>query len=146
MRKQRRGRSVLRLGRFRAGPWGQAGALLGCCALLLQFLVPLVHVPRVPLLAEGLYGWAAICTVGADKPALPAPDDSAPAKPAGDKALAFCPICLGLQLAGTFLPPAPIVLPASPARERPPFVPREEFAARTAPWIAAQPRGPPRAS
>ena len=134
------------LGGLRACRAARAGALLGCCALLLQFLIPLVHSPRLPLGLEGVSGLAALCVVAAEKTAAPAPGDSAPAKPATDKTLPLCPICLGLQLAGTFIPPAPILLPILPASAHRHFVPREQFAAGSAAWIAAQPRGPPAAS
>jgi hypothetical protein len=142
VRKQSFARRKFGLRRFRSGRTAWAGAWFGCCALLLQFLIPLVHGPRGPLSAQGVPLWTALCAVVPDKPAAP-PSDPSRSNPANDRTAAFCPVCLGVQIAGTFLPPAPIVLPIAPAGEQARFVPRAERAAGSSVWMAAQPRGPP---
>jgi hypothetical protein len=92
--------------RWRRFVVSRAGALLACWALLLQSLIPLVHVPPPGSIGSAdLPAWisASFCHVDLG----PSGDDpgqhSSKHAPPGDAPL--CPICLGLHLAGTFLQP-----------------------------------------
>ncbi|MBV8652333.1 MAG: hypothetical protein JO255_12765 [Alphaproteobacteria bacterium] len=82
-------------------------ALVAILALLLQAALPFpVAVAKASAAPAGVPGWLALhlCHADAAKSPSSGTNDEAPAK------LPLCPVCLGLQLSGTTLPPSPLAL------------------------------------
>jgi len=126
----------------RAGAVRRASALLASLALLLQLGVPLAHDP-VGLGTFAPWLGAPLCHAGSDTANRSLPSDQpAPA----DRKSSLCPICVSLQVSGSFVaPPAGISLVAVAITRASPAPPR------AAPYLAyafgftSQPRGPPAA-
>lgn len=104
---RRRGSAGLRTGRL-----SRLVALSACWALLLQTLIPLVHVPPAAG-AEGAPSWAlgALCHVELPSASGAGDRDHNSGKSAPGSSQPVCPICLGLHLAGTFTAPDAVILP-----------------------------------
>ena len=101
--KKPRGRSYLdkpSCGPSRKPP--KAAALLACWALLLQVLIPLGHAPAAQALMSDRW-LASICHSRAV--ASPVSGDYDTDRRVPTRGARICPICLGLHLSGTFLPP-----------------------------------------
>jgi hypothetical protein len=115
-------------------------ALVAVLALLLQAALPFpVAMAQGAAAPAGVPGWLALhlCLADAAKSPAPGTSDEAPAK------LPLCPICLGLQLSGTTLPPSPLALtpPGDAASLR--FAGPSSEAPASAHRALAQARAPP---
>lgn len=101
------------LGWFRSGYLARGSTAAACWALLLQFVISLLHVPPTQAADADAPQWtvAPIChvEVGSLQPAA-ADQDQQPDKQA-PHAHPVCPVCLGLHLAGTYVQPTFVVLP-----------------------------------
>lgn len=88
------------LSRLRSGARSHVVVFVAAVALLLQGMAPLAHEAALDSARRGVPGWMAgyLCL------ALTLPE-KAPGKEAPAKNLPLCPICLGLHLATTYLPP-----------------------------------------
>jgi hypothetical protein len=115
-------------------------ALVAILALLLQAALPFpVAVAQAAAAPAGVPGWLAghLCLADAGKSPAPGTNDEAPAK------LPLCPVCLGLQLSGTTLPPSPLALtpPSDAGSVR--FAGPVSEAPASAHRVLAQARAPP---
>ena len=145
MRLRRTFRRGTILSAFRSEGLSRALALALCGALFVRALVPIGHVPPPqagidPIFAEGL---AAICHADPTTLDVPAEGSHNPGKRAPTGIPPLCPICLAAHLAGTFMQPVAVVIPA-PTPIRGIRVPTGSCPglAETA-WTPAQPRAPP---
>jgi len=129
---------------FRSRRLSRPSALAACWALLLQALIPLVHAPPAPPTLGGVPAWAltSICHVGS-APAGTRPDRNHPGKQTPVPRPPLCPLCAGLHLAGTFVPPAAITLPAPSAISGVRFVGNDRAGSASVDRPSAQPRAPP---
>jgi len=117
------------LASLRRGALSRGAVRAAVLALLFQFAIPLFHVP--PAAAGG--SEIAICHFDGGAQDQQKPGDQLP----------LCPICLGLQLAGTFIAPAApaLSLPAAIPMRRP--IAHSDRTAFAAHPYSGQPRAPP---
>jgi hypothetical protein len=130
-------------GVFRSEVLSHASVFAASLGLLLQILIPAVHLARVQFGGGiGAAGFTAICH-GDRAPADAADRGPEPGKNAPVGVPAGCPICLGAQTAGTILQPPPITaLPPLPVRAV--SFTQCDRAALASPYrTPTQPRAPP---
>ena len=140
-------RSVLR--RFQSGLLLSSSVFAACFGLLLQILIPFVHVP--PALADdaastGLIA-ATLCQSGQLTLGSSIGDHkNQPEKPAPRSAHPVCPICFSLHVSGSYLLSSLTAFPAPVGVQGVSFYRRPEPVRSADGYLRVRSRGPPSAS
>jgi hypothetical protein len=128
---------------FRSTRLERLARLAACWSLLLQIIIPLLHVPAGEAYAADAPAWAQAAFCHGEFAPRSASDDGSSDKSKPGKSVPVCQICLGLRLAGTFVAPGfpPLLVPKGEG-----FRLAIDYRANPLPAVAllaALPRGPP---
>lgn len=118
---------------------------MACWALLLQALIPLVPMQSASAATNDVPAWAlaSICHIAAAPAAAADGNPTDPVKPAPTGRAQLCPVCVGLHLAGTFVPPPPVAVPAPTQTADAGFIAGAYTAPHPSDRASVQARAPP---